>query len=47
MSGHGLTGPNGAYFLGRVIADREHKVEFRCAGSGELIPILATSAVGG
>ena len=47
MGGHRLTGPNRAYFLGRVIADCENKIEFRCTWRGELIPILASQAVRG
>ena len=45
MGGHRLTGPNGANFLRRVIADCEHKVEFRCTGRSEFIPILAAHTV--
>jgi hypothetical protein len=42
MGGHRLTGPNGTNFLGGVVANCKHKIEFRCTGGGELIPILAS-----
>ena len=47
MGRHRLTGPDGANFLGRVITNCEHKIEFRRTGCGELIPILATCTVRG
>jgi hypothetical protein len=37
--------PRGPNFLGRNIAHREHKTEFRPTGCGELIPILVTYTI--
>jgi hypothetical protein len=45
MSGHRLARPDWTNFLGRVIADGEYKIEFRRAGPGEFIPVLAARAV--
>ena len=38
MRGHGLALPDGADLFRRVVADGEHKIEFRRAGCGELVP---------
>ena len=46
MRGHRLTRPDGADFFGRVIAHGENKMQIRCSGLGEFIPILATHVIG-
>ena len=38
MRGHRLARPDRADLGGRVVADREHEIELRCAGLGELLP---------
>src|SRR5215472_8878279 len=38
MGGSGMSGPHGACFRRRAIADREHEVELRFTGLGELVP---------
>src|SRR5579862_98378 len=47
MRSHGLTRPDGARFLGRVITNRKHKMEFGCAGLREFIPRLTPQPCGG
>src|SRR6266404_4299478 len=46
MGGHRLTGPDGANFLGGVVADREYEIELRCSGLSELVPIFAAQVSG-
>ncbi len=45
MRGHWLTRPDGANFFGRVIAHGENKMQIRCSGLGEFVPILATDGI--
>ena len=45
VGSHRLAWPDGTNFFGRIVTDREHKMKFRCARSGKLVPILAASAV--
>ena len=47
MRGHGLAGPVGAGFLGRVVADGEDEVHLGRGGCGELVPGFAAQAGGG
>lgn len=44
VRGDGLTGPDGAHFFRRVIADGKNEVEMGRAGLGKLIPGLAAQA---
>src|SRR5438874_10395715 len=46
MRSHGLAGPNGAYFLCSVIANREYKIKMRCARLCKFIPALAAQPFG-
>ncbi len=46
MRSHGSAGPNGAYFLCSVIANREYKIKMRCARLCKFIPALAAQPFG-
>jgi len=47
MRGNGLAGPDGAGFVGGVVANGENKIHFRRIGRCEFIPTFAAETLGG
>src|SRR5208283_1635420 len=47
VGGHGLTWPDRAYFVGSIVANREHEVQMRRVGLCKLVPALAAQPLRG